>query len=290
MDVYVTPTRYRALGTGVDLTGVTDDELLVRLQGATVQLNQAIGAPEGWSFLGGSITSEEHNVKPIGRVPKMTDGRVWPYYRPLKDASLYRINVTRNQYVDFIESQLFVQRSLGYVEPVATPNTTALFTAIPPWTLTSAVGFLDYEYGWDFSVSEERMATQSGGSLWGSQQFWTDEDIQLTKDGVVVDPDDYEVDLDEGIVTPDTPATSEVWRVSYHYKLPPGVAQATSLVTTDLSGAVRIAEAGLLGLSGIKVEEVELRQSSKVNFYVTPINPAAQVLLAPYKALFTSMR
>lgn len=289
MDVYVTPKRYRALGTGVDLTGTTDDELRTRLQAASAAINAAINAPAGWSFLGGSVIGEEHNVRPVGRVPKSSDGRVWPYYRPLKDVSLYRVNVSRTQYIDFDEDKVFVQHDLGYVEPVVPPTTTALYTAIPPWTLTSYVGYLSYTYGWDFTMTEE-LATHSGGELWGSQQFFTDEDLELRKDGVVVDPDDYEVDLDEGIFTPDTPPGSETWTATYHYKLPPGVAQATTLVGTDLSGAVKIASAGMIGLSGIKVEEVELRQSSKVNFYVTPINPAAQLLLAQYRAMFTVMR
>jgi hypothetical protein len=256
----------------------------------TSQVNVAINAPTGWSFLGGSITDEEHNVRPIGRVPRATDGRVWPYYRPVKAASAYQIYVTKDQHVDFTSDQLFVQHSLGYVEAVATPNTTALYTAIPPWTLSSSVGYIDYTYGWDFTMTEETLTTVSG-QLWGSQQHWNeDEDVVLTKDGVLVVEADYEVDYVEGVITPDTPPASEVWKASYHYKLPPGVVQATALIATDLAGASAIASSGMLGLSGIKVEEVELRQSSKVNFYVTPVNPAANMLLAQYRSLFTVMR
>jgi hypothetical protein len=290
--LYLTPTRYRNLGTGVDLSDTTDAELNATLAAASAEVNTVCHAPLHYSFLGGSVTAEEHNWPYPKRAPKTTDGRIWPYMRPLIDASLLRVNVTRTQYIDFTSEQLFVQRDMGYVEPVAAPNTTALFTSVPPYLLTSPVSYLDYEYGFDIREIDEPLATISGGSLQAANQFWfSDEEIILKKDGVLVDEADYTVDYIEGIVTPDTPAQAgETWTASYHHKLPPGIAQATALVNTDILGFARIAGAGLLGLSGIKVEEIELRQSSKVNFQVQPVSQAAQLYLAPYAAMFTSMR
>ena len=290
--MYVTPARYRTLGTGVDLSGKTDAELSAILVAASDAVNAAVNAPDGYSFLGGTITDEEHQWR-FGsqRIPKATDGRIWPYYRPIRSVSSFRINATQNQYISFDDESLFVQGDLGYVEPVAGPTTTALFTAIPPWVLTSPVGYLTYTYGFEQTVTDELMAVESGGSLRAGHQFWyTDEDVVLKKNGVVVAEGDYEVDYDEGTIVPDTPDEDATWKVSYHHKLPPGIAAATALVATDIMGASAIAAAGMLGLSGIKVEEVELRQSSKVNFYVNPVNAAANVYLARYRAMFTSMR
>lgn len=292
MTVYVTPSRFRTLGTGIDLSGKTDTELSAILQAASDAVNAAVNAPDGYSFLGGTVTDEEHQWRfAASRIPKRTDGRIWPYFRPVLSVSSFRINATQNQYISFTDEQLFVQSDLGYVEPVAGPATTALFTAIPPWVLTSPVGYLTYAYGFQQSVTDELLATQSGGSLRAGHQFWfTDEEIILKKNGVVVAAGDYEVDHDEGVVTPDTPDDTATWKASYSYKLPPGIAAATALVATDMVGASAIAAAGMLGLSGIKVEEVELRQSSKVNFYVTPVNAAAEVYLRRYRAMFTSIR
>lgn len=292
MTVYVTPSRYRTLGTGVDVSGKTDAELSAILVAASDAVNAAVNAPDGYSFLGGTITDEEHQWRfAASRIPKQTDGRIWPYYRPILSATSFRINATQNQFISFDADQLFVQGDLGYVEPVAGPATTALFTAIPPWLLTSPVGYLSYTYGFQQSVTDELMATQSGGSLQAGHQFWfTDEDVVLKKNGVIVAAGDYEIDYDEGVVTPDSPDEDATWKASYSYKLPPGIAAATALVASDLVGASAIAAAGMLGLSGIKVEEVELRQSSKVNFYVNPINAAAQIYLARYRAMFTSLR
>jgi hypothetical protein len=261
------------------------------LYAASLAVNAAVHAPEGYSFLGGTVTAEEHQWM-VGNVYKPASGRIWPLYRPLISASLLRINVTRTQYIDFTEQQMFVQNDLGYVEPVAAPNTTALFTSVPPWLLTSPVAYVDYEYGFDFSCTDERMTTLSGGILQGNHQYWfTDEEVVLKLNGTVVDSSDYEIDYDEGTITPNVvPTDDEVYKASYHYRLPPGIAAATTLVGTDLIGQSAIAAAGMLGLSGFKVEEVEVRQSSKVNFAVQPINAAARIYLGPYAAMFTSMR
>jgi len=274
--VYLTPTRYRTLGTGVVLT----------------QTNAELQAPEGYSFLGGHVINEEHQWR-TGDVfrGQKPSARVWPYMRPLIQVDSLRVNVTRTQHIDFNDQQLFVQTGLGYVEPVAAPNTTALFTSVPPWLLTSPVAYLTYDYGFHFFVTDEVMSTLSGGLLAANHQFWfTEEDVALKKNGVLVNPSDYVVDYIEGTISSSVAPAGERWQVSYHYHMPPGIAAATALVTTDMLGQAAIAGAGLLGLSGFKVEEVEVRQSAKVNFAVQPISPAAMMYLGPYKAMFTSMR
>lgn len=288
---YITEDRYRALGTGVDLTGKSSTEINAILEAASYAVNAAVGAPEGYSFLGGTVLDEAHQWRVASRAPKPTDGRIWPFNKPVRSVSAVRVYATSTQHLDFDSTQLFLQGDMGYVEPVATPSTTALYTALPPWLLTSPIAYIDYEYGFDLSVTDERMATESGGSLRAGHQFWfTEEEVVLKKNGVIVPSVDYTVDYDEGTITPVTPDETATWKASYHFKLPPGVAAATALIASDLFGAGRIAAAGMLGLSGIKVEEVELRQSSKVNFFVNPINAAAQIYLAPYAAMFTSMR
>lgn len=293
MDLYLTPTRYRSMGTGIDVSAKTDNDLHALLLGASQMVNSAVHAPEGYSFLGGSVSEEEHNWR-VGDVYRgqKPQARVWPYMRPLISASALRINIARNQSISFDASQMFIQTALGYVEPTVTPNTTALYSSVPPWLLSSPVAYLTYAYGWNEVVTDERPATLSGGVLQGNHQFWfTDEDVILKKDGVIQSTSDYVVDYDEGLVTPSGSALGgSEYRISYHHHLPSGIALATSLVVTDMIGQSNIAAAGLLGLSGFRVEEVEVRQSSKVNFDVQPINAAALMVLAPYTAMFASMR
>lgn len=288
--LYLTPNRYRTMGTGVDLSEKSDADLRVILTQAAILTNQAVNAPEGYSFLGGTVTDEEH-LWNVGNAYQPASGRIWPYFRPVREVSSMRINVTKQQYIEFTDAQLFTQLALGYVEPIAAPNTTALFTSVPPWLLSSPVAYVSYSYGWQFDVVDEVLATTSG-ELQAANQFWyTDEEVELKKNGVAVAEADFEIDYTEGTVTPDASWTDDdEFTVSYSHKLPPGVAVAQWFMASDIIGGQNIVAAGLLGLSGIKVEEVELRQSSKVNFYTTPISPAAQTYLAPYRAMFVSMR
>lgn len=286
----MTPLRYRSFATGVDLSEKSDAELRVILTNASRMVNSAIGAPPGYSLLGGTVVGEEHQWN-VGNAYQPASGRLWPYYRPLRGASQIRVNVTKTQYISFNEDQIFSQNDIGYIEPVAAPTTTALFTSVPPWLLTSPVAYLDYEYGFHFVVIDEEPATMSG-ELWASNQFlFTDEDVELKKNGAVVDRNDYDVDYTEGIVTPiDLFTEDDEFLFSYHHKLPPDAQIATSLIANDMVGQTAIAAAGLIGLSGIKVEEVEIRQSSKINFSVMPVNPAAKVYLADLAAMFATMR
>lgn len=288
--LYLTPNRYRTLGTGVDLSGTDDAELRTILTNASQMANRAASAPINYSFLGGTVANEEHQWQ-TGNVYKRPSGRLWPFNRPLREVSGVRINVTRTNYIDFADDQLFTQKDLGYTEPVAAPSTTALFTSVPPWLLTSPVAYINYTYGFQFDVVDEPMTTFSG-YLQADNQFWfTEEDVALLKNGAIMDPDDYTVNYTEGTIVPDSMFTpDDEFLVSYSHKLPPDVKAAVQLIATDLVGSTAIAAAGLIGLSGMKVEEVELRQSSKVNFAVTPVNPAAQAYLGPYEAMFTSMR
>lgn len=277
------------MGTGVDLSGKTDAELQSILLASSEAINAAINAPDGYSFHGGHVEAEEH-LWPVGNTYKQPSGRIWAYMRPITSVDLLRINVTRTQYIDFTDQQVFVQTALGYAEPVAAPNTTALFTSVPPWLLSSPVAYLTYDYGFHEVETDETLATLSGGVLQANHQYWfTDEEVVLKKDGSIVDSSDYTVDYDEGLITPDSPDDA-VWKASYHHHLPPGIALATAMVTTDQLGAAAIAAAGLLGLSGFRVEEVEIRQSSKINFAVTPVSAAARLYLGRYAAMFVSMR
>jgi hypothetical protein len=107
--------------------------------------------------------------------------------------------------------------------------------------------------------------------------------VELAKDGVVQAPSTYEADIEEGTIVPDDLDESALWTLSYVHRVPFNVARGTAMILTDLIGYTNINASGLSGLSGIKVEEIELRQSSRVGFNVDSVSPAARLLLEPYK-------
>lgn len=283
---YLTAKRYRKLGLGVDLSAKTDAELTSLIDVASQMVNTFCAAPRGHDFRGGSITNEPH-LWDTGNVYKPGSGRVWPFHEPIKSVSAVQIEVTNQQYINFGADSLYINEGDGYVEPIALAVTTAgVFglSVIPNIGLRQPVARVDYTYGWVFQSTDEEL-TYSGGTLDAGNQFWfTDEDVVIKANGTELTAGaDYTVDYTEGEVTVSNYDSATSYTASYFYPLPEAIARASSLILNDVVGQTSIAAAGLLGLSGIKVEEVELRQSGKVNFNVNPVNMAAQYLLAPYR-------
>jgi len=283
---YLTPKRFRTFGTGVDLSSTTDDQLLPTLSVAAAMVNAYCAAPMSHDFRGGTVTDEQHVWK-LGNAHQAENQRIWPKHRPIRSASQLRIDVTNTQYVTLSGSSLYVNTVENWVEPVALAlSSVGLFNVavLPNVGLRTPVAKLTYEYGWSFEAVDETLTTYSAdGRLQAMNQFWDETaPVVVTQNGSTLPSNQYDVDYTEGIVTVSSYDSTAMYAASYTYTLPSNIAMATALVASDLLGQANIAAAGLLGLSGIKVEEVELRQSAKVGLYTTPINGAAQRLLAPY--------
>jgi hypothetical protein len=285
MPRYLTPLRYRALGTGVDLSSKTDAELAAHLDAASALVNAWCAAPDGHDFRGGTITGEKHRWE-IGNVYKSGTQRIWPFHKPVKSVSALEIQVTNTQQITFSGGNLYLNEYDGYVEPIALGVTTAgMFgwAILPNVGMATPVGVVDYAYGWEFQATDEELFPYSG-QLMAGNQFWDQSQTVTIKKNGLVQTSGFTIDYEEGTVTVSGGALpSDTWTATYSYPLPPGIARATGFVMDDLHGQSAIAAAGMIGLSGIKVEEVELRQSSRVNFAVQPINAAAATLLAPYR-------
>lgn len=283
----MTPKRYRTLGTGVSLP-TADSDLLPSLTAASAMVNSYCAAPVDHDFRGGSITSEQHPWD-IGNQWHMGTTKVYPYHRPIKSVGQLQIDVTNIQHVTIASNELYANKVEGWVEPVVLALTTVgMFgmTILPGVGLREPVARLDYDYGWAFSSSNEELTSVSEGTLQALNQFWLDDPVPIIKkDGAVLPNTQYSVDGTEGIVTVSSYESTAIYTADYSYPLPLPIARATAMIATDIIGQSAIAAAGLLGMSGLRVEEVELRQSSKVGLYTTPVNGAAQLLLAPYKYL-----
>jgi hypothetical protein len=285
--IYLTPKRFRTLGTGVDLTGMSDADILPSLTIAAAMVNSCCAAPTDHDFRGGSVSLEQHTWD-IGNQWKLGSNRVYPYHRPIKEVSQLRIDITTTQYLLIDDpTKLYVNNVEGWVEPIALALTSyGLFggSILPSVGLREPVARINYTYGWQFDVIGEELTSYSEGVLQAINQFWFDDPVPVIyKNSVTLPTDQYEIDYTEGIVTVSSYDSTAIYAADYSHPLPTAIARAAGMVATDVIGQSNIAAAGLLGLSGIRVEEVELRQSSKVNFYTTPVNPAATLLLAPYK-------
>jgi len=282
---YLTPLRYRSQGTGVDLSAKTDTELAAHIDAASALVNTWCAVPDGHSFRGGTITGEKHRWE-IGNVYKSGTQRIWPFHKPVKSVSALEIQVTNTQKITFSGGNLYLNEYDGYVEPIALGVTTAgMFgwAILPNVGMATPVGVVDYTYGRSLQATDEELYTYSGQLLAGNQFWETGQPVTIKKNGTI-QTTGFTLDYEEGTVTVSGGALpSDIWTATYTYPLPPGIARATGLVVGDLLGQSAIAAAGLIGLSGIKVEEVELRQSARVSFAVQPINAAAATLLAPYR-------
>lgn len=285
MPSYITPARYRTMGLGIDLSAKTDVELASVIAAASAEVNRYCAVSRNHDFRGGTVLAEEH-AWDVGNQYKRPSGKIWPFHRPIKDVTKVRIHVTKQQYIDYTGTMLFWNKQLGYIQPIAAPITTALITSIPPWLIDPPVAYVDYTYGWTFSSGLERLYPDGSKTYRAVNQFWVADSAKVYVNGVEVDNDPtptFTLDINEGTVTfVDLQAESDVIEVEYQYTLPFEVQAATGIMASEMLGYANINASGLTGLSGIKVEEIELRQSARAGFSVYDLHPAAKVLLAGY--------
>jgi len=289
MPQYLTPSRYRMMALGIDLSSKTDAELGSLIASASSEVNRYCAAPRGHDFRGGTVTREEH-LWDVGNTHRRPSGRLWPKHgmgvMPITSCDQIDIYTTKTNYVRFTPNNIFYNSRLGYVEPIAAPITTALFTSIPPWLLTSPVAYIDYTYATEYEEADELLYPIGGKAYQAINQFWTDADVTVKVDGVTTT--DYTLNRTEGqVIFTDVQDSSAEITVSYTHKMDFAIAMATGIIVTDLLGYSNINASGLGGLSGIRVEEIELRQSSRAGYNNTDLHPAAKQYLGSF--IYVSM-
>jgi len=286
MPRYLTAQGFRALGLGVDLSSALDTTLERHIATASALVNAACAAPPGHDFRGGTVTGEQH-VWDLGNKYRPASNRVYPYHHPISSVAQLTVEITNTPTITLDADKLYVEPIQGYVEPIGLVVSiigVIPLSEVPLVGLKQPVAKIDYSYGWNFTATDEVLTTQSGSALRGANQFWfTDEDVILKKNGVIESVGSYTVNYEEGHITPNSFDTTATYTATYHYPLPDAIPRATAIIMSDLIGYTNINASGLSGLSGIRVEEIELRQSSRAGFIATPISPAAQVLLEPYR-------
>lgn len=287
---YLTPRRFRAMHFGVDLTGKTDFDLEGYLEAAAAEAESYCQVPRNHDFRGGTVTAEQHRWR-NGNAHVPGQRRLYVDHHPIKDVTSVVIDVTDNQSVTFQPSSMYVNYAEDWLEIVALELTVGSVLAVgvlPNLGLREPVAKANYEYGWDFAAQDERLsfhaATTSGNEFFALNQFWTDEPVVIRKNDVLLtETAEYTVDRVEGIVKlVGTLTADDLLTASYHFPLPYAIARATGMIAADIIAQDKVYSAGLVGLSSLRVEEVEMRVSRTTGFNSLPINPAAAKLLGRY--------
>lgn len=248
--------------------------------------NRYCNAPIDHDFRGGSVTDERH-VWDTGNAHRFGRQRVFPFHRPIRTVDHLRIDVTNTQYVQIEADSLYVNPQESWVEPVSLALTTVgLFGTgiLPNVGLDSPVSKLTYEYGWEFTATDEPLASYSGDAqLMAPDQFWTDDDVVIKQDGTTLtEGADYTLNRYEGMVTVSGYDAAAYYTASYTYPLPRPFGLGVGLIATDVIAQQGIVGRGLVGLSSLTVEEISFRVSRASGISQVPVNGAAASLLDPF--------
>jgi hypothetical protein len=282
------------MGQGVDLTDIEDQDLAANISIASGLVNTHCNVEVDHDFRGGTVTDEEHRWK-MGNYMWPGPRRVFPNHYPLTQLTSFKIYVTNTQYLDIPVAQVNWEEFSNALEPVIAAESIGVWTAsaIPIAGFREPHARISYSYGFTFSVTDEQMFPE-GGIRWRGQNQWWDSTVTpvIKVNGITLDPADVTFDYDEGTVDIDDDVLTALdidvtevdhVRATYTHKLPSNVMNATAMITTSLLGRRSIAERGMLGLSGITVNEVELRQSRDSQIAVDEIPGNARMLLVPYR-------
>lgn len=265
--MYLTPKRFRNMGLGIKLAGIPDVEIREHLQTAREAVDAYCAVPtvpQPFSFLGGTITDEEHGWGASNR-----SGRVYPYHRPIKEVTSFRVLATESLFIEFADGDYFINKAENYIEVINLALTKIGLwgqSNIPQMGLIDPVARLSYSYGHSFPVVDDEFFptpdTTSGDEAteWlSSNGFWTDDTETITVDGFA--PGSYTVDRRTGLITfaAAIPISSEVLG-SYSYRIPSAVARANALGAVSLMGESVLAGKGMVGIESIEIEEVRLRR------------------------------
>lgn len=281
---YISPARYRMMGFGIDLTEVDDAQLATQIGMAARMVNRFCNVQPDFDFRGGTVNQERH-IWYLGNY-------MWPGPRtvhldkpPVRQITSFAIWVTNTQYLDVPVHNLHYDPSRNVLSPVIAASSIGIwsYTAIPVAGYKEPEARVSYTYGWEFPITGEEIYPESGRVYRAQNGHWTSAAVTVYLNGVAMNAGDYSVNRVDGTVTlQDLLDDNDVLTIDYTHKVPSDVAYATGLVTTQNLANRAIATQGLLGLSGVSVEEVEIRQSRDSQSMRTEISGLAAELLRPY--------
>jgi len=275
--VYLSVSRYRAAGFGIDVSDIEDAELRAVLARASSLVDVYCGIPMQPSrhdFRGGAITGEQHEWR-LSTDVTAGSRRVYLLHRPIQTVTGFVVKFTNSYQLTVDPANLFVNKLQGWAEVV---SLAAVVSGLYPvglnFGLYTPIAEVDYTYGYEFASIDERLYVVDGNTFQGVRGSW-ESGAEIKINGTVVesgdvDPDDpmatvdFEIFPTEGEVlfVEPRPAT-DVVTASYTYTLPDAIAEATGITATHLLGERALAAKGMAGLSSIKVAEVALARTNR---------------------------
>jgi hypothetical protein len=259
--MYLTPTRFKTLGLGSDLSDVSDAAIAAAIRRSQSRIHNYCAVPQAFSFLGGSVIGEEHSWSP-DEFEQPKPFRVFLHRGPISSIEQFRIYITNDIFTEFESESLVINNGEGYVE-VSTFQQSIFSAGLTPLVgLFIPISRTDYAYGDLFTVTDELATAISTTIYQAENQFWTSAAVVVKRNGALVDSADYTISRIEGRVTFDSaisPATDEI-TISYSYPLDPDIAAASGILTAQDIGESDLRKKGMGGLASIRVKDVELRR------------------------------
>lgn len=268
--IYITPSRYRAAGFGIDVSDMEDAELAAVLRRASSLVDTYCAIPllpSRHDFRGGSITNEQLPWRLGTETWTRINGtrRVYFKHPPIQTVTSFVVKFTNTYQVEIDPANLYINRIEGWAEVV---SLAAVVSGMYPvginFGLYTPVAEVSYTYGYAFEVIGERMYVTDGNTYQAGHGAWSiSPDPVIYRNGVAVTTG-FTIDYDEGEVTFTSPnAATDVITADYTYTLPDGITQATAITATSMLGERALAAKDMTGLSSIKVAEVALARTNR---------------------------
>lgn len=268
---YVTPELFRTMGVGIDLTDVEDIQLRSSLYRASAAVDSYCNVPlqpQKFDFRGGTITEEAHEwpLDPYEVTPRPF--RFWPWHKPVKTVSQFRIYATPNVYVEIDADEVFINNSAGYVEVSSLKLTqygvfgTGIVTTLIG--LHNPVAKVSYTYGYSFAVTGEQLEPTDFEVYRAQNQWWDAATTPVVKkNGTTVSSSNYVVDANEGTITFTAGLTAtDVVTLDYAYTMPWQIQHATAILAAADLGESGLRAKGMVGVDSLKVGEITIRRSA----------------------------
>lgn len=298
MNLYMTPSFFRRANTGIDLTDVSDAELLSTLHAASAATDAYCNVPmlpQKHDFRGGTSTAEQHAWQ-VDAYERPRPFRFWPWHQPVRTVTEFKIYATPDVFLEIEPNEIFIHNSGGWIE-VSTIRLTQ-YAVFGAGVLTTMVGLFDpiavasYTYGWQFVVVDQPLATADQETYWAQDQWWDNTaDVEVKVNGAVEAPSGYTVDYDEGTILFDTAQDpTDVVVASFTHKLPWELVHGVELVVADMYGEIAMRERGMTGVDQLRVGEIEIRRAGAgartgSSSGSLAISPRAQLFLDDFQTI-----
>jgi hypothetical protein len=274
MTAYLTPERFRTMGHGANVSGMSDLTIAEYLEDARAVSDAYCSVPYSHSFLGGVIVGEQRPW----RFPSTTayndvgSRRIFPKHWPITTVQEMRIVVAASSWANMPVDTLVIDQSRRFVEVTAATlvNTSGLFGVagwiVPFGGMQQPIAEIDYTYG-AFLEADDRLYPVGDSDViyQAPHGYWHDDvvgeaEAEVSVAGTPVTTG-FTIDRDEGRVVFDVAPPGAV-TAHYWHKLYPEISRANAIIAADLIGHSKLVSKGMSGLQSITVGEIKIQKET----------------------------